>query len=321
MVIRGAGATFPYPIYSRWALLYFEKTGLRLRYDGGGSQVGVSAIKAREVDFGASDIPLSSSALSAHGLVQFPTVVGGVVPVYNLPGLGPGALRLTPALLARIHRGKITRWDDPAIRAINPRLLLPAREIVVVYQPDRSGTAWILWRALGGGPPTRAATGSGRRPFGVPAVDNLQTARFVLRFKYTLGYVEYTYAVKHQLSWARLRNRHGSYCVPGREAFEAAVQDGSWSRTVQDGAPVLTTPGKLSWPITGASYILIPKEQADARRALQMLRFFRWALTRGTGVARSLDYATIPARQVRAVERAWGAQITSGGKKIWSDPG
>ena len=318
--IRGAGATFPYPAYSRWALIYFEKTGLRLRYDRRGSRGGIAAIKAQEVDFGASDIPLPVDALSAHELLQFPALVGGVVPVYNLPGLKPGALRLNADLLADIYLGKIKRWDDPALRRLNPKLRLPGEQIIAIRQPGGSGTTWLVQRFLGLASPVWRAAGKHQRVAGVPASDSSQLARFVLRFKHTLGYLEYSSAVKHRLSWARLRNRSGKFCSPNRKSFGSAVEHGSWSATSPNVATLATAPRPDNWPITGASYILLRRGQEDASKAMQMLRFFYWALTEGTVAARGLDYATIPARHVKTISRAWALQVRAGGRPVWRGP-
>lgn len=319
VTLRGAGATFPYPIYSRWALIYFEKTGVRVRYQRRGSRGGIDAVKAGVADFGATDIPLSDKELAAHGLLQFPMVIGGVVPVYNLPGVAPGALRLSADVLACIYLGRITRWDDPALRKANPGIKLPGREIVPIQQPNTSGTSWLFRRYLSG---ARACQGGKERSHdaGVPARDNGQAVRFVRRFKHTLGYVEFSQAVKHRLSWARLLNGSNRYSVPSRAAFEAAVAHGSWSGDGLTVARLSSSASAKSWPITGASYVLVQQKQAQARKASQMLRFFHWALTAGAQAAKDLDYGTIPARQVETINRAWGKRIRAAGQPVWRGP-
>ena len=318
--IRGAGATFPYPAYSRWATLYFEKTGQRLRYWRRGSRGGTAAIKAGEVDFGASEIPLAQEELEAHGLLQFPSLVGGVVPVYNLPGIEPGALRLSRTLLAEIYRGKITRWDHAALRRINPGLRLPARPIVPIRLPEASGTGWMLQRYVGAS--ARPGRGAHELGFtsGVPARDNYQVARFVRRFKYTLGYVEFSHAIRQKLSWARLLGASGELCTPSREAFEATMEQGSWSSTSPNVATLATASSPRSWPITGASYVLLRRQPEDVKRASQVLRFFYWSLTEGAAAARKLGYATVHARQVKIISRAWATQIRTGGQPTWRGP-
>lgn len=318
--IRGAGATFPSPAYSRWAMLYFEKTGHRLKYVKRGSRGGIAAIKAQEVDFGASDIPLPLEELKVHGLLQFPSLVGGVVPVYHLPGIKPGALRLTADLLASIYLGKVKRWDDAAIRKLNPGLRLPGRQIVPIRQPEASGTSWLFRRYLDQTSPAWRGADKQRLRVGVAAADNSQVVRFVLRFKQTLGYVEFSHAVKHRLAWARLLDRSGKLHSPGRAAFESSMEHGTWSATSPNVTTLAAVSGPGSWPISGATYVLVRRQQADASKASQMLHFFNWALTEGTTAARGLDYATIPARHVKTINRAWALQIRAGGRPVWRGP-
>ncbi|HEY5999844.1 MAG TPA: phosphate ABC transporter substrate-binding protein PstS [bacterium] len=319
--INGAGASFPYPIYSQWAYRYAQTTGTKLNYQSIGSGGGITQIKAGTVDFGASDAPLKADELRAAGLVQFPLVVGGVVPVVNLPGVSPGALRLTPELLADIFLGTVRRWDDPAVKAQNPGMSLPARDIAVVHRSDASGTTWIFTNYLDKvSPGWHAKVGTEKAvawPAGVGGKGNEGVAAFVQQAEGTIGYVEYAYAVQNKLATVQLRNRAGKFVAPSIASFQAAAAGADWK-----GAPgfalVLTDQaGDASWPITGASFILVRARQTDAARGRAMLAFFDWCLRSGAAQAEKLAYVPLPASVTDLVEAAWQDQVRCDGKAVW----
>lgn len=323
LTIQGAGATFPAPVLSSWSQAYYAKTGLNVQYKQLGSRGGVDAVKAGSVDFGATDVPLSPAQLKQHGLVQFPIIIGGVVPVVNLPGVVPGALRLTGTLLSRIYRGKITRWDDPAIKAANPRLALPARQIIPIHQQGASGTSELfrafIARSAVRGQQAWGAGGQVKWTVSVGARGNRQMARFVKQFKYTLGYVSISLANQRSLTWTRLLNRDGNYAMPIHAACQAAADHGSWDGDLLQ-VSLIHAGGKQSWPMVGASYILMRATQQDPRTAVAALRFFRWGLTRGAASARALHFVVIPAARVEQIERHWAAHIRAVNRPLWQRP-
>jgi phosphate transport system substrate-binding protein len=321
LTINGAGASFPYPVYSQWAYKYEQTTGVRLNYQSIGSGGGITQIKAKTVDFGASDAPLKAEELAQAGLVQFPMVIGGVVPVVNLPGVPSGKIRLTPALLADIFLGKLKRWDDQALKAENAGVALPSKEIGVVHRSDGSGTTWIFTNYLDKvSPEWHAKVGTGTAvswPAGVGGKGNEGVAAFVQQVEGAIGYVEYAYAVQNKLAIVQLRNRAGKFVAPAIASFQAAAAGADWK-----GAPgfslVLTDqPGEAGWPITGASFILIRKEQGDGARAKAMLSFFDWCLRSGAAQAEKLDYVPLPAGVIDLVEAAWKAELRAGQGAIW----
>lgn len=321
LTINGAGASFPYPIYSQWAYRYEQTEGTRLNYQSIGSGGGITQIKAGTVDFGASDAPLKAEELRAGGLVQFPMVIGGVVPVVNLPGIPGGTLRLTPALLADIFLGKVKRWDDQALKAENPGVALPAREIAVVHRSDGSGTTWIFTNYLDKvSPEWHAKVGSEKAvswPAGVGGKGNEGVAAFVQQAEGTIGYVEYAYAVQNKLAAVQLRNRAGKYVAPSVASFQAAAAGADWKGTPGFAVVLTDQAGEASWPITGASFILVRAEQSDAARARAMLSFFDWCLRSGGPQAERLDYVPLPAALADLVEAAWKSEVRSAGKALW----
>jgi phosphate transport system substrate-binding protein len=318
--INGAGASFPYPIYSQWARKYNDLTGTRVNYQSIGSGGGISQIKAKTVDFGASDAPLKEGELKSSGLVQFPMVIGGVVPVVNLPGVDAGDLTLTGKLLADIYLGSIDNWNDPAIRKLNPKAKLPDKAITVVHRSDSSGTTWLFTNYLdkvSGDWSRKVGTDKAVAwPAGIGAKGNEGVAAMVKQAPGSIGYVEYAYAVQIKLAYVLMRNREGKVVTPTIKAFQAAAANANWK-----GAPgfyvVLTDqPGDASWPITGASYILIQKKPGNAGRTKEMLKFFDWSYKQGAGMATELNYVPLPTEVVRLVESAWTKQL-SGGKELW----
>ncbi|QNA88669.1 phosphate ABC transporter substrate-binding protein PstS [Massilia sp. Dwa41.01b] len=320
--ITGAGATFPYPIYAKWAEMYKAASGNGLNYQSVGSGAGIKQIKAKTVDFGASDMPLPAAELAEAGLFQFPAVMGGVVPVVNLPGVTPGQVRLTGAVLADIFMGRITRWNAQPIAALNPGVKLPADDITVVHRADSSGTTFLFtnylsqasadWKLkVGAGTAVKWATGVGGK-------GNEGVAANVQRIKGGIGYVEWAYAKKNRMAHTQLQNRDGAFLQPDDEAFKAAAASADWAR-VPGFAVVLTNqPGKASWPITGASYILVHKAQLNAATGKEVLKFFDWAYKNGDAAAAELDYVPMPDAVTKLVQDAWRAHVTdAGGKAIW----
>ncbi len=321
-MLNGAGATFPYPVYSKWAYQYNQTTGLKLNYQSIGSGAGIAQIKAGTVDFGASDAPLTKEELDASGLLQFPMVMGGVVPVVNVAGIASGKLRLTPDALAGIFLGKIKTWNDPAIRKSNPGLNLPSRAITVVHRSDGSGTTWIFTNYLDKvSPEWHASVGTDKAvkwPAGVGGKGNEGVAAYVQRLNGSIGYVEFAYALQNKMNAVSLQNNAGVFVAPSMESFQAAAANADWAGTPGFAVVLTNQPGEQSWPITGASFILVYKNQKNAKTVSDMLGFFDWCYQNGGEVAESLDYVPIPAPVVKLVEDAWAREITCGGKPAWA---
>jgi len=319
--MTGAGATFPYPIYAKWAEEYKKATGNGLNYQSIGSGGGIKQIKAKTVDFGASDMPLPHEELEKEGLVQFPAIMGGVVPVVNLDGVSPGQLKLTGALLADIYLGKITKWNAPEITAVNAGLKLPAEDITVVHRADGSGTSFLFTDFLSkSNADFKSKVGAGtavKWPTGLGGKGNEGVAANVQRIKNSIGYVEYAYAKKNKMSHAQVKNRDGQFVQPDDDTFKAAAAGAEWSKTPGFGVVLTDQPGKNSWPITGASFILMHKTQADAAKGKEVLKFFDWAYKNGGAMASELDYVAMPAMVAKLVEDSWKAQLKdSSGKAL-----
>ena len=320
--ITGAGATFPYPIYAKWAEAYKQASGTGLNYQSIGSGGGIKQIKAKTVDFGASDMPLSAEELETEGLMQFPAIMGGVVPVVNLEGVAPGQLKLTGEVLAGIYLGKITKWNAPEIAALNPGVKLPAEEITVVHRADGSGTSFLftdyLSKVSADFKSTVGASTAVKWPVGVGGKGNEGVAANVQRIKNTIGYVEYAYAKKNNMSHAQLKNRDGQFVQPDDETFKAAAAGADWAKTPGFALVLTNQAGKNSWPITGASFILMHKKQAEAAKAKDVLKFFDWAYKNGAAMATELDYVSMPTPVVKLVEAAWKANLKdNSGKAVW----
>jgi phosphate transport system substrate-binding protein len=320
--ISGAGATFPYPIYAKWAEAYKQKTGIGLNYQSIGSGGGIKQIKASTVTFGASDMPLKPEDLKASGLVQFPMIIGGVVPVVNLAGIKPGALVLDGPTLASIYLGDIKAWDDARIKALNPKLKLPAQAIAPVYRSDGSGTNFLFSNYLSQVSPAFAskigANTSVQWPAGIGAKGNEGVANMTTQTGGAIGYVEYAYAKQNSMAYALFKNREGHAVAPEADSFQAAAANADWAKA--DGYYLILTnqPGAKSWPITGASFILIHHEVPDAQAAGEALKFFAWAYANGGDMARQLDYVPLPDGLVKQVQKTWGSEIRSGGKPVWT---
>jgi phosphate transport system substrate-binding protein len=322
MDISGAGATFPYPIYAKWADAYKKETGTGLNYQSIGSGGGIKQIQNKTVTFGASDMPLALDQLNKDGLIQFPTVIGGAVPVVNLEGIKPGELRLDGATLAKIYLGDIKTWNDPAIAKLNPNAKLPAQAIVVVHRSDGSGTTFIWsdylskvsadWKSKVG------ANTSVEWPVGIGAKGNEGVANNVQNTKGSIGYVEYVYAKQNTLTTVNMINKEDKTVEPSSAAFQAAAASAKWDKA--DGFHVILTDqaGAGSWPIAGATFILIHKQPKDPAAAAEALKFFTWAYAKGDKMAEQLDFVPMPKNVVSEIEKVWASEIKdANGKPIY----
>jgi len=319
--ITGAGATFPYPIYARWAETYYKLTGLQLNYQSIGSGGGIAQIKAKTVDFGATDAPLTKEQLDASGLVQFPMIIGGVVPVVNLKGVASGQLKLTGQILADIFLGKITRWNDAAITAVNQGLPIPASAITVVHRADGSGTTWIFTNYLDKvSPGWHSKVGTDKAvawPVGVGGKGNEGVAAYVQRIDGAIGYVEFAYALQSGMAVTMLQNRAGQFVLPTIATFQAAAETAEWEKAPGFYLVLTDQPGAASWPISGASYILVYADQPDQGRARDLLKFFDYCLRHGADAATELRYVPLPTKLVDLVELRWTETISSAGNPVW----
>jgi len=320
--ITGAGATFPYPIYAKWADAYKTKTGIGLNYQSIGSGGGIKQIDAKTVDFGASDMPLKPEDLEKKGLMQFPTVVGGVVPVVNVNGINAGQLKLDGATLADIYLGKITKWNDPAIASMNSGLKLPADTITVVHRSDGSGTSFIFTHYLSQvSPEWKSSVGEGTAvswKAGTGGKGNEGVASYVQRIKGSIGYVEYAYALQNKMKHVQMKNRDGHFVQPDSSAFQAAAAGAEWSKA--PGLYLLLTdaPGAKSWPIAGATFILMHKSQEKPLTGKEVLKFFDWAYKNGDKMASDLDYVPLPDSLVKLIHGVWKTNLkSSSGKAVW----
>jgi len=320
--ITGAGATFPYPVYAKWAEEYKKATGNGLNYQSIGSGGGIKQIKARTVDFGASDMPLKAEELEKEGLMQFPAIMGGVVPVVNLDGIAPGQLKLTGPLLASIYLGKVTKWNAPEIAALNAGVKLPAEDITVVHRADGSGTTFVFADYLSKvSPDFKTTVGAGtavKWPTGLGGKGNEGVAANVQRIRNSIGYVEYAYAKRNKMAHAQMQNRDGQFVQPDDETFKAAAAGADWAKTPGMAIVLTDQPGKTSWPMTNPSYILMHKVQADPAKGREVLKFFDWAYKNGGAMATELEYVAMPAPVVKLVQDAWKAQLKdAAGKAVW----
>jgi phosphate transport system substrate-binding protein len=319
--ISGAGATFPYPIYAKWAEAYAAKTGLKMNYQSIGSGGGIAQIKAKTVDFGASDMPLKPEELEKAGLMQFPPVIGGEVMVVNLPGIAAGQMTLDGPTIANIYLGKITKWNDPAIAKLNPGLKLPDTAIAVVHRSDGSGTTFIFANYLSKvSPEWKDKVGEGTSvewPVGLGGKGNEGVAALVSRTAGAIGYVEYAYALQNKMVHAKLINRDGVTLEPGSNVFQAAAANADWKSAPGSYLILTDQPGKESWPITGATFILMHKKQDQPERAKEVLTFFDWAYKNGGQLAESLDYIPMPPKAVAIFEDSWKQIVGPDGKPVW----
>jgi phosphate transport system substrate-binding protein len=320
--ISGAGATFPYPVYAKWAEAYKQQTGVGLNYQSIGSGGGIKQIKAATVTFGASDKPLEAAELKSSALVQWPQIIGGVVPVVNIPGVKPGDIMLDGATLAGIYLGDITKWNDAAIKKLNPKLNLPATDIAPVYRSDGSGTNFLFTNYLSKASPTFAskvgADTAVQWPVGFGAKGNEGVAGQAGRIVGAIGYVEYAYAKQNNMTYVKMRNHDGKFVAPEAKAFQAAAASADWAQAAGFYLILTDQPGAASWPITGASFILMPQQPKDPAAAAEALKFFAWAYKSGSKMAEDLDYVALPDKVIALVEKTWQNSITAGGKPVWT---
>ena len=321
--ISGAGATFPYPIYAKWADAYKKETGVGLNYQSIGSGGGIKQIEARTVTFGATDAPLKGPDLDKNGLIQFPMVMGAIVPVVNLEGTKPGGLVLDGPALAAIFLGDIKSWDDPAIKKLNPNAKLPAQAIAVVHRSDGSGTTFNFtyylaqvsadWKSKVG-----AAT-SVEWPAGIGAKGNEGVANNVTQTQGSIGYVELAYALQNKMIYTHMVNKDGKTVQPGGYSVQAAAANADWSSVPGYGVILANQPGAGSWPMTAATFILVPKQPTDAAAAAEALKFFAWAYAKGEKMADELDYVPMPKAVIEQVEKLWASEVKdSGGKPLYT---
>src|SRR5829696_5941660 len=313
--ITGAGATFPFPLYSKWADAYKKETGNGLNYQSIGSGAGIKQIQAKTVTFGASDMPLKPEQLEKDGMIQWPQAMGALVPVVNLEGIKPGELVFSGELLGDIYLGKIKKWDDPAIAKLNPKVKLPSDAITVVRRSDGSGTTFIWtdflsksnaeWKA-------KAGTGTAVEwPTGVGAKGNEGVAGNVSQTKNSIGYVEYAYAKQNKLTYAAMINKAGKTVLPTIAAFQAAASNADWAKAPGYYLILTDQPGEASWPITAATFILMHKEPVDKAASGEAVKFFKWSFEKGAKMAEELDYIPMPEPVVKLIEKTWSAEIKS----------
>jgi phosphate transport system substrate-binding protein len=313
--ITGAGATFPFPIYSKWADAYKKETGNGLNYQSIGSGAGIKQIQAKTVTFGATDAPLKADQLEKDGLVQWPMVMGAIVPVVNLEGVKPGELVLDGQTLAEIYLGKITKWDDAAIKKLNANVKLPSEAIAVVRRSDGSGTTFNFTDYLSkASADWKSKVGSNTAvewPVGVGAKGNEGVAGNVGQTKNAIGYVEYAYAKQNKLTYAALINKAGKTVQPTVEAFQAAASNADWAKAPGYYVILTDQPGEKSWPITASTFILMHKEPTDKAASAEAIKFFKWAFANGGKMAEELDYIPMPDSVVKLIEKTWSADIKS----------
>lgn len=316
--ITGAGASFPAPVYSKWAAEYNKATGVKVNYQSVGSGAGIKQIDSKTVDFGASDMPQTDEVLKSKGQFQFPTVIGGTVPVINVKGIAPGQLKLDGQVLGDIYLGKISKWDDPAIKALNPGLPLPDAAIAPVRRADGSGTTFNFTNYLSRvHPEWKAKVGEGTAvnwPVGAGGKGNEGVAAFVNRLPNSIGYVEYSYVKQNKMTYALMKNRDGVFVAPDDSSFKAAAAGADWNKSFFQ--LITDQPGKDAWPISTATFILMHLKQDNAANATEAFKFFTWAYKNGDTIAAELDYVPMPDAVVGAVEKAWSQVTDASGKPV-----
>jgi phosphate transport system substrate-binding protein len=323
VTIIGAGASFPLPVYSQWAHKYHTLTEMKLNYQSIGSGGGIAQIKAKTVDFGASDAPLKAEELEQFGLIQFPMIMGGVVPVVHIKGIKAGEMKLSNEILADIFLGKITTWNDPAIAALNSGLKLPDQKITVVHRADGSGTTWIFTNFLDKvSQEWHDTVGTAKAvdwPVGVGGKGNEGVSQYVKRVDGAIGYVEFAYALQNKMAYVLLKNQAGNFVAPTIETFQSAAANADWANAEGFYMVLTNQPGSNSWPITGASFILIYKEQKEKGIAEAMLQFFDWCYTNKDAIeiAEKLHYVPIPEQVVAQVQQIWKTSVTANGQPVW----
>ncbi|MGH8427076.1 MAG: phosphate ABC transporter substrate-binding protein PstS [Gammaproteobacteria bacterium] len=322
--ITGAGSTFAYPLYSAWADQYAKQTGVELNYQSIGSGGGIQQIEVGTVDFGATDAPLTVDQLKQQDLVQFPTAMGGVIPVINVPGIKPGQMVLTGAVLADIYLGNITKWNDPALVKLNPKLKLPNLQIIVVHRSDGSGTTFIFtdylakvsseWKSKVGVNKAVDWPSSGN----VGGKGNEGVAAYVDRIKGAIGYNEYAYVLQNHMNYTDMINGAGNRVGPTADNFAAAAANADWAHAPGYYLVLTDQPGADSWPITGATFVLVPAQPKNSAQVMAVLKFFDWGFKNGQGTAAKLDYIPMPTKEVNMIETTWNQQVMSNGQSLWS---
>ena len=311
--VTGAGASFVYPVMSKWSADYAKATNKKVNYQSIGSGGGIAQIKAATVDFGSSDAPLKPEELAKFGLAQFPSVIGGVVPVINVPGVASGAMKLDGATLANIFLGKITMWNDPAIVALNGGVKLPEKKITVVHRSDGSGTTFNFVNYLSKvSPEWKTSVGEGtavKWPTGIGGKGNEGVAAYVKQIQGGIGYVELSYALQNKMAYSRLKNADGKFVLPTDETFSAAAASADWANSKDFYLVMTNAPGENSWPITATNFILMYKQPKDAKRSSDARAFFKWAFENGQAQAQALDYVPLPPELVKQIEAYWGAEF------------
>jgi phosphate transport system substrate-binding protein len=319
--ITGAGATFPYPIYAKWADAYKKSTGNGMNYQSIGSGGGIKQITAKTVDFGASDMPMKSEDLQKNGLVQFPAIMGGVVPVVKVAGIKAGELKFTGPLLADIYLGKVSKWNDPAIAKLNPGAKLPADPITVVYRSDGSGTTFLWTNYLAKvSPEFKTTVGEGtsvKFPAGVGGKGNEGVASYVQKINGSIGYVEYAYAKQNKLAHGQVQNKSGKFVEPDDVTFKAAAAGADWKSVPGMGVVLTDQAGEKSWPISGASFILVHAQQEKPESGREVLKFFDWAFKNGASMAGELDYVPMPEAVVKEIQASWKTVKDPSGKAVY----
>lgn len=316
--ITGAGATFPAPLYAKWASDYNKETGVRVNYQSVGSGAGIKQIDSKTVDFGASDMPQTDEVLKAKGQFQFPAAIGGTVPVVNIKGIAPGQMKLDGQVLGDIYLGKITKWTDPAIKALNPTLALPDAAIAPVRRADGSGTTFNFTNYLSNvHPEWKAKVGEGTAvnwPVGAGGKGNEGVAAFVSRLPNSIGYVEYSYVKQNKMTFALLKNKDGVFVAPDDESFKAAAAGADWNKSFYQ--LITNQPGKNAWPISTATFILMHNVQDKPANATEVFKFFTWAFKNGGAGATALDYVPMPANVIGTIEKAWSKVTDTAGKPV-----
>jgi phosphate transport system substrate-binding protein len=323
--ISGAGATFPYPIYAKWAEAYKSKTGTSMNYQSIGSGGGIKQITAKTVDFGASDMPMKPEDLDKNGLVQWPQIMGGVVLVVNLQGIAPGQLKLDGKTVAGMFLGKIAKWNDAAIAELNPGVKLPDKAVATVHRSDGSGTNFIFTHYLSSiDPEFKDKVGENTSvefPGGLGGKGNEGVAALTSRTDGAIGYVEYAYALQNKMAYTQLRNQSGAFVSPNSKTFQSAAANADWAKAPGFYLLLTNQAGAESWPITGASFILIHKQQTDPAKAKAVLDFFDWAFRNGSQMAEQLDYVPMPEKVLGLVEQSWKQITGPDGKPVWTGSG
>ncbi len=317
--ITGAGASFPAPVYAKWADAYQKATGNKVNYQSIGSGGGIKQINAKTVDFGASDMPLKAEVLEKDGLVQFPTVIGGVVPVINVAGVQPGQLKLTGPVLAEIYLGKITKWNDKAIAELNPGVTLPAVDIAIIRRADGSGTSFIFTNYLSKvSEEWKTKVGEGTAvqwPTGMGGKGNEGVSAFLQRIPNSIGYVEYAYAKQNKLAHVQLKNAAGNFVAPDDDTFKDAAATADWNKSAF-GEILTNQTGKKAWPITGATFILMHKVQDKPAQGNEVLKFFEWSYKNGAKMAADLDYVPLPDSLIKQINASWSNIKDAAGKSV-----